>query len=161
MTPRVWLAEPSEAGVVAGLLVEFRDHYGRDWPSPNSFLASVERLIERRHTEFLLGTPHDDSPPAGVCQLRYRHSVWMAADDCWLEDLFVRKEARRAGLGAALVEAGLERARDRGCRRVELDTNEANEAALALYRRLGFSERSKSADGRGRDLFLGIGLEPD
>src|SRR5881392_3780121 len=159
MPPRVWLAEPSEAGIVAGLLVEFRDHYGRDWPPSNSFLASVERLIERRDTDFLLGMPHDDSPPAGVCQLRYRHSVWKAADDCWLEDLFVRETARGAGLGAALVSLAIERARERGCRRVELDTNESNDAALALYRRMGFSERSKSPDGESRDLFLGVALD--
>ncbi|MDX6675442.1 MAG: hypothetical protein QOH11_2860 [Solirubrobacteraceae bacterium] len=159
MTPRAWVAEPAEAEIVAGLLVEFRDHNGYDWPSPNSFLASVERLIEQRDTEFLLGTPHDDSPPAGVCQLRYRHSVWKAADDCWLEDLFVREGARGVGLGAALVSLSLERARARACRRVELDTNEANEAALALYRRMGFSDHSKSPDARGRDLFLGTALE--
>jgi ribosomal protein S18 acetylase RimI-like enzyme len=158
VTPSAWVAEPSEAAIVAGLLVEFRDHYGRDWPSANSFLASVERLMERRDAEFLLGTPHDDSPPAGVCQLRYRHSVWKAADDCWLEDLFVREAARGAGLGATLVSLALERARERGCRRVELDTNESNDAALALYRRMGFSERSKSPDGSGRDLFLGVEL---
>ena len=159
MTPRVWLATPSEAGIVAGLLVEFRDHSGHDWPSANSFLASVERLMEQPSGEFLLGTPHDDSAPAGVCQLRYRHSVWTASDDCWLEDLFVRETARGVGLGAALVEAALDRARERGCRRVELDANEANEPALALYRRLGFSERSKSPDGTGRDLFLGVRLD--
>jgi ribosomal protein S18 acetylase RimI-like enzyme len=161
VTPRAWVADLSEAGIVAGLLVEFRDHYGRDWPSANSFLASVERLIEQRHTEFLLGTPDDDSPPSGVCQLRYRYSVWKAAHDCWLEDLFVRETARGAGLGAALVSLGLERAREHGCRRVELDANESNDAALALYRRMGFSERSKSPDGVGRDLFLGVALDGD
>ncbi len=166
MTSRAWVADPAEAAVVAGLLVEFRDHNGHDWPSPNSFLASVERLINQPDTEFLLGTAQGDSGArggavgaAGVCQLRYRHSVWKAADDCWLEDLFVREAARGAGLGAALVLLALERARERGCRRVELDTNEANEAALALYRRMGFSERSKSYESGGRDLFLGIALE--
>src|SRR5437764_6822414 len=105
MTPRVWLAEPPEAEVVAGLLVEFRDHYGRDWPSSDSFLASVAQLIERPDAEFLLGAPDEASAAAGVCQLRYRHSAWMATDDCWLEDLFVREAARGAGLGVALVEA--------------------------------------------------------
>ena len=151
----VWVADSSEAETVARLLVGFRDHYGRDWPSENSILASVERLIEDRGTEYLLGSPDDDSPPAGVCQLRFRHSVWMATEDCWLEDLYVRDEARGAGLGSALIELTLERARARGCRRVELDTSESNEAARRLYARHGFSESAKSTPP-ARDLFLGL-----
>ena len=155
MSP-VWRAQPDEAETVARLLVEFRDHLGKPWPSENSFLASVERLIERPDAEFLLASPDDDTPPAAVCQLRFRQSVWTASDDCWLEDLFVRADSRRRGLATALVEHALERARERGCRRIELDTNETNEAALALYERLGFSVKSKG--GAGRDLFLGRSL---
>ena len=152
----VWRAEPHEAEVVGELLAAFRDHNGGSWPSDNAMIATVERLIEQPGTEFLLGSIDDDSPPAAVCQLRYRLSVWTASPDCWLEDLFVREQARRSGLGAALVEAALARARERGCRRVELDTNETNAAALALYHRFGFSERSKGGD---RSLFLGVRLD--
>jgi GNAT superfamily N-acetyltransferase len=151
----VWRAQPHEAEVVGELLAAFRDHYGRDWPSDNAMIATVERLIELPDVDFLLASVDDDAPPAAVCQLRYRLSVWTAAPDCWLEDLFVREDARRAGLGAALVEAALGRARERGCRRVELDTNETNEAALALYHRYGFSERAKGED---RSLFLQVKL---
>jgi ribosomal protein S18 acetylase RimI-like enzyme len=158
---RTWVAEPAEAAVIAGLLIEFRDHYGRDRPPDDSFISSVQRLIVHPDAEFLLGAPREDPDAAGVCQLRYRHSVWTAADDCWLEDLFVREAARGEGLGGALVSLALERARARGCRRVELDANESNHAALALYRRMGFSERSKSPGGAGRDLFLGRSLEED
>jgi ribosomal protein S18 acetylase RimI-like enzyme len=153
----IWRAEPHEAEVVAQLLVEFRNWSGRDWPSDNAFLASVERLIERPDTDFLLGSPDRDTPPCGVCQLRYRFSVWMAAEDCWLEDLYVREDARRRGLGRALVAAALERARERGARRVELDVNETNDRALALYEELGFSAASKGM--AGRDLFMGVALE--
>lgn len=152
-TARAWLAQPDEAEVVAALLVEFRDHLGSDWPSDNAFLATVERLLEDRDSEFLLATPDDDSPPAGVLQLRFRLSIWKAAPDAWLEDLFVRDSARRAGVGDALVALAVERAGERGAKRIELDTNELNAAALALYERHGFSARSKAGDGR--DLFLG------
>jgi len=157
---RAWVAQPEEAEVVAGLLVEFRDHNGHDWPSANAFAASVERLFEDRNTEFLLAAPDEDSPPAGVLQLRFRFSVWKAAPDAWVEDVFVRADARRGGVGDALMTLAIQAARERGAKRIELDTNETNEAALALYERHGFSTRSKGWPGR--DLFLGRSIaDPD
>ena len=153
---RTWLAEPHEAETVARLLIAFRDHLDHDWPSDNAILAAVERLIEDPQTEYLLAAPDEDSAPAGVIQLRYRFSVWTAAPDCWLEDLFVSADARRSGCGEALVALALERAALRGCRRIELDTNEDNAPARALYERLGFTEFSKGT----RSLFLGRKVEP-
>jgi ribosomal protein S18 acetylase RimI-like enzyme len=150
---RAWLAQPDEAEAVAALLVAFRDHMGSDWPSENAFLASVERLFEDGDAEFLLASRDDDSPPSGVLQLRFRFSVWKAAPDAWIEDLFVHADARRSGVGEALLALAIERARERGAKRIELDTKEDNAAALALYERNGFSTHSKG--GAARDLFLG------
>jgi GNAT superfamily N-acetyltransferase len=154
-----WVARFDEAEAIADLLVEFRDHLGTGWPSANAFLASVERLLEDLNTDFLLAAPGADEAPAGVVQLRFRFGVWKAAPDAWLEDLFVRETERRAGLGDALVTLALERARERGARRIELDCNEENAVALALYERHGFSSRSKG--GPGRDLYLGRALDSD
>lgn len=153
---RVWRAEIDEAETVAQLLTEFRDHLGHEWPSDNAFLAGVERLMEDRGTEFLLGAPHDDARPGGVAQVRYRYGVWLAAEDCWLEDLFVREDARRAGVGAALVEGVIARARERGCRRVELDVSDGNPAALAVYEQFGFTT---GKIGGTRDLLMALRLE--
>lgn len=147
-TARAWPAPPAEAESVAALLVEFRDWHGRDWPSAEAFLASVERLIEHPDVDYLLGSADDDSAPAGICQLRYRHSVWTASDDCWMEDLYVREAERGRGVGEALVAAAVERARGRGCRRIELDVNERNPSALALYGRMGFAISEKPPGGR-------------
>jgi ribosomal protein S18 acetylase RimI-like enzyme len=154
--PRVWRAERHEAQDVARLLVAFRDHLGFDWPSDNAFLAGVERLIDDPATEYLLGSPYDGTPAAGIVQLRYRWSVWRAGHDCLLEDLFVDPGARRSGLGRALVQAAIERARARECRRIELDTAETNEAALALYRSAGFDNDAYEG---GRALFLRLRLD--
>jgi GNAT superfamily N-acetyltransferase len=153
---RVWRAEPAESSAVAHLLVAFRDWWGRAEPSAESLQSSVDRLIANPDTEFLLGSAGHDGAPSGVCQLRFRFSAWHAAEDCFIEDLFVREEARGAGLGAALVEAALERARGRGCARVELDVNEENRTALALYERLGFSATPEP--GTGRSLLMRLRL---
>ena len=46
----------------------------------------------------------------------------------------------------------MERARERGCKRIELDVNEDNAAALALYEACGFLTEPKPP---GRTLFIG------
>ena len=135
---RAWLAGPDEAEDVARLLVGFRDWYGRSEPPVETFLAGVQQLIVRPDTEYLLAAA-GDRPAAGVCQLRYRYGVWTASEDCWLEDLFVEESDRRFGLGQALVAGTIDRARERGCGRIELDVAESNRAAWALYERMGFS----------------------
>jgi len=149
---RVWRAEPGEAADVARLIAEFGDWYGNERPDEDELRASVERIMAGDDGEYLLGAA-DGRVPAGVCQLRFRWSVWKSAEDCWLEDLFVREVARRSGLGRALVEAALDRARERGCKRIELDVNEGNAAARALYEACGFLPDWKAPGGRS--LFIG------
>ena len=160
MSAHVWVAGPHEAEVVTRLIVAFRDHLGYDWPSDNAFLAGIERLLDDPQTDFLLGARDPDSPPQGVCQLRFRHGLWRAGTDCLLEDLFVEDAARGSGLGRALVSGAWERALERGARRMELDVNEANTPALALYASFGFTTES-SAFGGARDLYMRVHLPHD
>jgi GNAT superfamily N-acetyltransferase len=149
-----WRASESEADAVARLMLDFRDHLGKTNPDDDSFRASVARLLADPSTEFWLASEGASEPAAAVCQLRFRHSVWTGVEDCWLEDLFVREEARGHGLGRALVRSALARAAERGCARVELDTNEDNHAARALYESMGFSAESKGTTS----LLYGVGV---
>jgi ribosomal protein S18 acetylase RimI-like enzyme len=150
--PEVWLAGAHEAERVSALMAAFRDHMGRDTPSNERMRATIDALLDDPATEFLLAAPDGQEEPAGVCQLRYRLAVWTGAQDCWLEDLFVERAARRTGLGRALVTAAFERARGRGCQRIELDVDEDNTSALAFYRELGLTAESKPP---GRNLLVG------
>jgi ribosomal protein S18 acetylase RimI-like enzyme len=58
-----------------------------------------------------------------------------------IEDVVVDSAARGQGVGAALTNAAVERARRRGARSVELTSRPTREAANRLYRRLGFQPR--------------------
>jgi ribosomal protein S18 acetylase RimI-like enzyme len=155
MGARVWLADEEDADSVTALMAGFRDHMGRASPTDDEIAATVAVLLQDSSTEFLLAAPDGDAAAAGVCQLRYRLTVWTGADDCWLEDLFVESEARRSGLGRALVTAAFERAKQRGCRRMELDVDESNTGAIAFYSTLGLSTESKPP---GRNLLVGCRL---
>lgn len=120
--------------------------------------ASVERLIgDPASAEYLLGAGDSDTTAAGVCQLRFRHSVWTGSDDAWLEDLYVRDAVRGTGLGRALAQFAIDRARERGCARIQLDVNVANAPAHALYRSLGFE--SYADPPGGETLMMGRKLQ--
>ena len=147
----VWLADEGDADDVAHLIAGFRDWWSKDVPSDELIRSTVGRLIEDDNTEYLLAAPAEGERAGGVCQLRFRLSVWSGRGDCWLEDLYVDESARRAGLGRALVEASFDRARARDCYRVELDVNEQNSDALAFYEALGFDLEPKPP---GRTLFI-------
>jgi ribosomal protein S18 acetylase RimI-like enzyme len=146
----VRLAERGDEDEVVALIAGFRDYYGEAEPQNAGIARAVAELIGDERTEFLVA----GDPPVGFAQLRFRPSVWTGTEDAWLEDLFVDSEARRSGAGRALVEACVERARARGCRRIQLDANENNPPALALYESLGFSSRTPGRFDDGRNLYF-------
>jgi GNAT superfamily N-acetyltransferase len=146
---QVRIAELADAPVIARLIAAFRDYYREDEPTDDTIRRIVRRLVRSEEAEFLL----IGDPPIGVAQLRFRNSIWTDAPDCWLEDLFIDREARGGGVGRRLVEACVERARQKGSRRIQLDCNERNSNALSLYEAVGFSSRPERWEG-GRDLYL-------
>lgn len=136
---------------VTRLIAGFRDFLGGGSPTNAEIEATASTLLRDRSTEFLL----IGDPECGFAQTRFRLSVWTGAEDAWLEDLFVEDSARGKGHGRTLVDAAVERARSRGCGRIQLDVNEANQAALALYESCGFQPiHNPEKWGESRDLYL-------
>lgn len=60
----------------------------------------------------------------------------------WIEDVVVDASARGLGVGRALNETALERARTAGATTVDLTSRPSREAANRLYQRIGFVQRS-------------------
>jgi ribosomal protein S18 acetylase RimI-like enzyme len=57
--------------------------------------------------------------------------------------MFVAADRRGRGIGSALVEAAIERARSRGLHKLALGVFPHNEGALRLYRKFGFVEEGR------------------
>lgn len=65
------------------------------------------------------------------------YSTWEAVHGIYLEDLFVRPEARGGGLGKALLQQLARTAVERGYARVEWSVLKWNAPSIAFYRSVG------------------------
>ena len=109
--------------------------------------ARGDVLAARDRTDSLLGTV--TLVPPGSPARRFA-----TAEELELHLLAVKPDARRRGIGEALVRDALRRAQASGARGVVLWTQPMMDAAQRLYRRCGF-ERDASADfRRGTRQFL-------
>jgi len=67
------------------------------------------------------------------------YSTFLTRPGLYLEDLFVVPEARRQGIGTALLRALGQRARERSAGRLEWAVLDWNAPAIAFYEKLGAS----------------------
>jgi ribosomal-protein-alanine N-acetyltransferase len=66
--------------------------------------------------------------------------IRMVAGEAQIYNIAVAPEFRREGIGEALLRHMIEKAEDDGCTLVTLEVRGGNEAAMALYHKLGFRE---------------------
>lgn len=59
----------------------------------------------------------------------------------WIEDVIVDESLNGRGIGTALTEAMIARARELGCRTVDLTSRPSRAAANHLYQKVGFQRR--------------------
>jgi ribosomal protein S18 acetylase RimI-like enzyme len=106
-----------------------------------SDLAAAERFLRerfaRRDSELLVAA-REAGGLAGFTQLYPSLSSVSLARVFVLNDLYVDPDARRSGVGRALIEAAHAFARSRGAVRVSLETARDNAAAQRLYDALGY-----------------------
>jgi GNAT superfamily N-acetyltransferase len=74
---------------------------------------------------------------AGFALFYRTFSTWECRPGIWLEDLFVRPEQRRFGVGGALLARVAAIALERGCARLEWAALNWNTPALDFYAKLG------------------------
>jgi len=103
-------------------------------PVPEDFADRLRKAVEAGDAEVLAARAEDQI--LGVALLAYRLTVSAGERFASVEDLYVRPEARRRGVGGALLQAADERCEDHGISYVEAQVEE-KETEL-FYSALGY-----------------------
>jgi GNAT superfamily N-acetyltransferase len=105
-------------------------------PVPESFARRLRQAVEAGELEVLAARA--EGRMVGVAVLAYRISISAGGLFASVEDLYVESDARRRGVGRALLEAVGERCAARGVSYVEAQVED--EEAAAFYAALGYEE---------------------
>jgi ribosomal protein S18 acetylase RimI-like enzyme len=136
-------ALPEDAPAIGRMLHDFNREFDDPAPPPEVLAERIRELGARRNFVVLLA----GTGPDGLVVLRFRASLWTAAQECYVAELYVRPSRRRQGLGRALMREAMEVARAKGADYMDLGTGEDDVAARALYESLGFSNRGGKPQG--------------
>ena len=133
---------------IGGLFREYTDMLVEGDPKFAYYLELQSYDEELRHLEGKYGPPHgalilalEDGEAAGCIALK-------GMDDtrCELKRLYVRPAFRGRGLGRALTDRIIARAREAGYREMLLDTLPFLQSAQRIYRAAGFREIERYND---------------
>ena len=133
-------ASPQACALLASL-------HARSFPKP----WSAEEIAKLMENQAVFALVHGNGAAAQGFVM-----AWAAAGDAELLTVAVIPEARRKGLGAALVTAAGVAALVRGAAAMHLEVAEDNSAARALYAKLGYQEA-----GRRHAYYAGEGGSVD
>lgn len=99
-------------------------------------VAELEKhLCDRGYVEALIA--QWEGKPVGFALFFHNYSTFRTQPGLYLEDLFVRPEYRRQGIGSALLKTLAKIALERGCGRFEWAVLDWNQPAIAFYQRMG------------------------
>jgi GNAT superfamily N-acetyltransferase len=103
-------------------------------PVPDNFAKALHKAVEAGELEVLAARA--EGRAVGVAVLAYCLSISAGGLFASIEDLYVRPDARRRGVGRALLEAVEKRCSSRGVSYVEAQIED--EEAGAFYSALGY-----------------------
>ncbi len=136
---RVRPATPSDRPQLVDLLGELFAQEAEFTPNPDAQARGLEALLaDPAHAQILVAENTGTQEVLGMVSLLFTVSTALGTPVAWVEDVVVSENARGRGIGQHLMQGALELARQRGCRRLTLLTDRANQGAQRFYARFGF-----------------------
>ena len=132
-------AEPPDVPAISGLMKELDHFYGaaEEADPPGQRISDISSALFGPAPAAYLLLARDDGELVGMASYSF---LWPAAGltrSLFLKELYVKEERKREGIGKALMHEVFRVALERGCSRVEWQTEMTNGDAQLFYAALG------------------------
>ena len=132
------LAEKKDAAVLFDMLHQL----SRDLEKENEFFGSVAALEKFGFSdapafEAIIAWRGEEA--LGFVLYFFEFSSWRGAPGIYVQDLFVRAEARGLGLGEKLTSAAIARGKEKEAVYMRLMVHESNDSGFGFYNARGFT----------------------
>jgi GNAT superfamily N-acetyltransferase len=136
MTTTIRVANPNDADQLHALICELAQYQGHTQPlaiTPESLYRQLS--ANPQPFECLIAERNDRV--VGFALFFQNYSTWEGRPGIYLEDLYVRLEARGCGIGKLLLAQLTEIARTRNYARIDWNVIRSNTSAIAFYEGVG------------------------
>lgn len=141
------VAEAVDAGLVAGLLVDFNTEFDTPVPPLTVLTARFGQLLSRPDVLVLLARD-GDGQATGFALLTTRPTPYYDGPLGQLEELYVRPALRGRGIGSALIGGAITRLVEQGCGELHINVDEIDLDTRRFYERHGFVTIEPGTDYR-------------
>lgn len=137
-----WVADATQADVVAGLLHAFNREFDAPTPGVAVFAARLSRFLAGGDLIALLA----GKPPVGLALLSLRPNACYDGPVAVLDELYVAPEFRNRGMGSTLLAHAETEVRRRGGQLLEVNVDGVDIDARRFYERHGYSNNEPGDD---------------
>lgn len=145
-TRRIVVAAPSDAGVLARLLLDFNEEFETDSDPEPVLVERFARILADDDVLALLAP--DGGRNVGFALVTLRPAIWFDGPVATLDELYVVPADRDRGIGGALLRKACGLLRERGCPEMHINVDEVDLDARRFYERHGFVTVEPGTDYR-------------
>ena len=139
--PIIRAAEPNDIGILIELMRAAHAEAG--YTLDSALAAGAYARLLRDPALGRVWIAFRNHVPAGQVVLTFKLSLESGGVDAFIEDLFVQPDARRHGVGGALLDTAMKACREEGVSAVHVEVGADNDAAKALYAKHGLASRDR------------------
>lgn len=132
---KIRFAQPADVPLILEFFKELAEYEGMLDEVVATEQILTESLFVRRSAEVIIGEDHHK--PVAFALFFHNFSTFLGRPGIYLEDLYVKPEARGKGIGKLILSFLAKLAVERNCGRLEWACLDWNELAINFYKHLG------------------------